>query len=670
MATTVDELLLKISADTQAFQKSMDEVNRRLAETSQATASTADNTSNLAVKTAGLHAVFQVVVDVAKKVASALYEVGKASWENVDALQELSDQTGVAVDKLQRFQYAAELTGSNSAAAAQLLRSMQLEIGQAGQDGSEAAKKFNDLGLSVAQLKSVGATEAAAILADKVASVKDASEQAELAMQLFGRGARENLGFIKEGGENMRQLAAEAEGLGIGLNAIDVKYLAGVNDRITGMKLAFEQVGNQLAIAFAPFIQGVVVKLMGDALGKTQDIAGSFNTLADSVAATLDYVNSVFQAIRTLVNGIGTILAGFVTAIVAPFDAVYTGFQNLVALALKAVASLSDALGMVETSNWASAKATEMSAYQYGLTKDNAAVTAQFARDTAEAFKDWAGSGYTFRNSVAQAKADLDYMRNNPTKTSGGPSNAGGTGFTDADVEAQATRERIATAQGEWARYYARRVEMEKEFQEYYAETKADPTEAEKAHIEALQMNWEAYYAKRKEMENLFADEYKQQKTMTEAEAIQASQMFFSNMASLTETGNKKLFEIGKVAAIAETTVSTYKAAQEAFTWGTKTGGPVLGYALAASAVVAGMARVAKISSTKMGGGGGGGDTGGGAGMGGSSGINSGSTGAPAPRQTNVNVTLHGSSFGQDQVRGLVAAIGEAVGDNVKLGVA
>ena len=52
--------------------------------------------------------------------------------------------------------------------------------------------------------------------------------------------------------------------------------------------------------------------------------------------------------------------------------------------------------------------------------------------------------------------------------------------------------------------------------------------------------------------------------------------------------------------AIAEATISTYKAAQAAYAQGMEWGGPVVGAIMAATAVAAGMARVAAIKSTPL----------------------------------------------------------------------
>ena len=79
-----------------------------------------------------------------------------------------------------------------------------------------------------------------------------------------------------------------------------------------------------------------------------------------------------------------------------------------------------------------------------------------------------------------------------------------------------------------------------------------------------------------------------------------------SNAASLMGSESRKLFEIGKVASLAQATVKTFEAAQSAYAWGAAAGGPVVGGIAAAAAVTAGLANIQKIQSTTFSGGGGG----------------------------------------------------------------
>lgn len=80
----------------------------------------------------------------------------------------------------------------------------------------------------------------------------------------------------------------------------------------------------------------------------------------------------------------------------------------------------------------------------------------------------------------------------------------------------------------------------------------------------------------------------------------------FGDLATLQQSGNKRMFEIGKAAARAQVVMSTYEGAQKAYTSlaGIPVVGPALGAAAAGAAIVAGGIRLQAINSTSFGGGG------------------------------------------------------------------
>lgn len=79
---------------------------------------------------------------------------------------------------------------------------------------------------------------------------------------------------------------------------------------------------------------------------------------------------------------------------------------------------------------------------------------------------------------------------------------------------------------------------------------------------------------------------------------MSASSDFFANMAVLSQSGNSKLGAIGKAAAIAQATISTYKSATDSYAAlaGIPIVGPALGFAAAGAAITAGLANVAAIT--------------------------------------------------------------------------
>lgn len=81
---------------------------------------------------------------------------------------------------------------------------------------------------------------------------------------------------------------------------------------------------------------------------------------------------------------------------------------------------------------------------------------------------------------------------------------------------------------------------------------------------------------------------------------------FLDDVSTLTQSGNKKLFAIGKAAAAANVIIDTQEAAMKAYKWAAGWGGPVAGGIAAGAAIAAGGIRLQAINSASIGGGGGG----------------------------------------------------------------
>jgi len=74
---------------------------------------------------------------------------------------------------------------------------------------------------------------------------------------------------------------------------------------------------------------------------------------------------------------------------------------------------------------------------------------------------------------------------------------------------------------------------------------------------------------------------------------------FFAAATSLSSSKNKELAAIGKAAAIAEIAINTPRAVASSFAFGSRTGGPPLGFAFAAIAATAMAAQAAKVAGVQ-----------------------------------------------------------------------
>ena len=160
------------------------------------------------------------------------------------------------------------------------------------------------------------------------------------------------------------------------------------------------------------------------------------------------------------------------------------------------------------------------------------------------------------------------------------------------------------------ADYYAERrrqagetADMERENASEQAERMAQELEAFVAHGQ----NWaEAQQAQADREVSIKAEQAEREKAI-DAQRLEGALSLAGGMADamkqVYESGlaqSKGVYQLYQALAIAEATISTYKAAQAAYAQGMEWGGPVVGAIMAATAVAAGMARVAAIKSTPL----------------------------------------------------------------------
>ena len=134
---------------------------------------------------------------------------------------------------------------------------------------------------------------------------------------------------------------------------------------------------------------------------------------------------------------------------------------------------------------------------------------------------------------------------------------------------------------------------------------------------------------------------------------------------------NKVFFELSKAAALAQALLSARQSVVDAYAFGTKLGGPALGAVFAGVAAAAQAANIAAIASTTFNGGSSSvGSTGGSASGGAENSVST--SGNGSSQQKSIYIDLHGDDqvfYTKNNVRKLIDAINDAVGDGTRLAV-
>ena len=206
------------------------------------------------------------VEDVGKKLskisgvaAGALGAIGKLGYDVVqsaDELATLSQQTGVSVEELQKWQYASELVDVSVSDMTGAMTKMKAKM-------TDSNETFQQLGVNVrdadGNLRS--ATDVFYDSLQALSQIENETERDQIAMALFGKSADQLAGIIDDGGQSLKEYGKEAEQMGLVMSEETVDDLNQLNDVITktknNVKGSLAKAGATLATTFAPVLEKI-----------------------------------------------------------------------------------------------------------------------------------------------------------------------------------------------------------------------------------------------------------------------------------------------------------------------------------------------------------------------------------------------------------------------------
>ncbi len=150
-------------------------------------------------------------------IAIAAIAMTTHSAENIKKMGEQAEMAGMNVTEFSRYAYAARLSGLSSEAFSTSMSRLTSKMEQAGNGAGRALGYFKLAGMSQEDLKNhtYSTGEALEKLADWFHKTEDGATKNDAAMALGGRGMKRMIDMLNEGGEAIRNRAAEADALNL-----------------------------------------------------------------------------------------------------------------------------------------------------------------------------------------------------------------------------------------------------------------------------------------------------------------------------------------------------------------------------------------------------------------------------------------------------------------------
>ena len=251
------------------------------------------------------------LTDTAKSINGVLANLGvgvslagigamiKSSIDSADALDEMAQRTGIAVESLSLLVPAAELSAVSTEKFEAGLKKLATGMLEAATGSEASAQNFEALGVAVQNQDGTlrDSEQVLLDLADRFQAMPDGAEKAALAVDIFGKAGAEMIPFLNQGREGIGALKQEAAELGLQLSADTAAQAGNFNDALDKLKLATQSIGNQIIASLLPALNE-----MAGGMVESAKQGGTLRVILDGIVLVL----------KTLALGAATVGKAFV----------------------------------------------------------------------------------------------------------------------------------------------------------------------------------------------------------------------------------------------------------------------------------------------------------------------------------------------------------------------
>lgn len=259
------------------------------------------------------------VVDTIKNISTSVWNLVSEASVWADDLATLSAQTGISMEELQKWRYAARFVDTD---VDDIIKGID-EMRKKATDGStETAKLFNTLGVRTREA-SGKVRDAKDIFWDTVTAlknVKDESTRTAIAQKLFGEKYKDLLPLINAGKSAWDEYGEAAKAAGIVLSDDQVKALGDFNDSLQKIQASSEALKKNFAAGLAPGMQTIADKFSeltekANAWAQSEEGKEALGKLSEAITAVVDALtkdvdfNKLVEGAADVLKKIGEALA-------------------------------------------------------------------------------------------------------------------------------------------------------------------------------------------------------------------------------------------------------------------------------------------------------------------------------------------------------------------------
>lgn len=574
----------------------------------------------------------------------------------VDALKKTSDKLGITTEALVGLRRAAELSGVAANTFDMALQRMVRRLSEASAGTGEAKAALKELGLDARKLAAAAPEDAFRQIAAAMDNVSTQSDKVRLAFKLFDSEGVALVNTLDLGVNGLNAAAEETRLLGTALSSIDAKKIEIANDRISAISTATEGFFRQITIQLAPILTDVsnqLIQIAKDAGGIGVVATRAFNNIVDAAGFVIDAADGIKRVFLVVANAINVAFAGVAAGITKVWE------KSLLVANTVTFGMSKNLVKLQETMKRVSQQSVDV----IGFAADEIQKTLMKPLPS-EGLKKWVAKAEAAGDAAAAAAVKAKEARN---------VEAGDIGGGDTEKEQAAFDKRLEAIKGrnvtEQELLRAHQLVLD-DIMRGQRENQFSSDEEFQAVVEEVNRQHMTRLVQIRKRGLTDLELFNRASWQSQAKTLTG---MLVKMTGTVANQSKQMFDINKVAAIANALLTAKKTILDAYAFGNSALGPVGGAAMATIAAAATAAQVSAIRSSTYGAGGGAAPS-----LAGGtaappvtavqSAIPGGGGDAGAGQTTIIN--LEGDVFGRDQVRTLIEKINEETKDGGRILIA
>ncbi|HEY1068412.1 MAG TPA: phage tail tape measure protein, partial [Pirellulales bacterium] len=280
-----------------------------------------------------------------------------------DSLAKASARTGIAVETLSELGYAADQSGASLETLEKGVQRMQRIVVEAADGSAGAVDALDRLGLSAQKLAGLAPDEQFRLIAERISKIKDPTQRAAAAMDVFGKSGTQLLPLMADGANGIRELEAEARRLGLTISADDAKAAETFGDRLDDLLKVLKRTVFTIGSALAPLATELAIEItkvattISEWIKRNKTLVVTVAKIVAGVAAAgavlvflgtaIGGVGAAFGWILSVITGVGTaigLIGAGLAALLSPVGLVIAGLTALAAYLLTSTEAGGEAL--------------------------------------------------------------------------------------------------------------------------------------------------------------------------------------------------------------------------------------------------------------------------------------------------------------------------------------